>query len=338
MTTGEPVVVRCALKPLPTLTKPLRSVDIATREPAQALRERTDSAVVPAAGVVGEAMLAIVLASACREKFGGDHIDDVRAAMDAYDAHRLGARRWPAGRLVFIGFMGAARRAAARAGRGRAGARAVDSTTCSSSAWAVDRGVLRHHGERRSAPPRRRSCARCSSGRPGRRLAGRRRGRPRSAASSAATPSCSTSTRRRRGGRAAAAGRCARPPRFAAMLAERGRCMTRSPTPSCRTPARGRAPRGAGLRGSATRRPARGCCGRPRVGRVPVYVGDGLISSGFRGRRGRRRFVDRRDSRRALRRRGRRACAADHAGGPARPGHRGGAARAAEAGPRPRRT
>ncbi len=84
MTTGEPVVVRVAAKPIPTLTKPLRSVDIATHEPVQALRERTDSAVVPAAGVVGEAMLAIVLASAYREKFGGDHIDDARAALAAY--------------------------------------------------------------------------------------------------------------------------------------------------------------------------------------------------------------------------------------------------------------
>ena len=92
MTNGEPVVVRCAMKPLPTLTKPLRSVDIATREPAQALRERTDSCTVPAAGVVGEAMLAIVLASACRDKFGGDHIDDVRAALDAY-TRRIGWHR-----------------------------------------------------------------------------------------------------------------------------------------------------------------------------------------------------------------------------------------------------
>jgi chorismate synthase len=84
MTTGEPLVARVAMKPIPTLTKPLRSVDIATREPAQALRERTDSCVVPAAGVVGEAMLAIVLAGAYRDKFGGDHIDDVRAALAAY--------------------------------------------------------------------------------------------------------------------------------------------------------------------------------------------------------------------------------------------------------------
>src|SRR3712207_405665 len=92
MTTGEPVVVRCTMKPLPTLTKPLRSVDIATREPAQALRERTDSCTVPAAGVVGEAMLAIVLAGACRDKFGGDHIDDARAALDAY-SRRIGWHR-----------------------------------------------------------------------------------------------------------------------------------------------------------------------------------------------------------------------------------------------------
>ena len=92
MTTGEPVVVRAAAKPLPTLTKPLRTVNIDTHEPAEALRERTDSAVVPAAGVVGEAMLAIVLASAYREKFGGDHIDDVRAALAAYE-QRIGWRR-----------------------------------------------------------------------------------------------------------------------------------------------------------------------------------------------------------------------------------------------------
>ena len=91
MTTGEPLIVRGAMKPLPTLTKPLRSVDIATHEPAEALRERTDSCTVPAAGVVGEAMVALVLADAYRRKFGGDHIDDVRQAVDAY-AERIGWR------------------------------------------------------------------------------------------------------------------------------------------------------------------------------------------------------------------------------------------------------
>ena len=91
MTTGDPLVARAAMKPLPTLTKPLRSVDIATHEPAAALRERTDSCTVPAAGVVGEAMVAFVLANAYRSKFGGDHIDDVAAAVDAY-RERIGWR------------------------------------------------------------------------------------------------------------------------------------------------------------------------------------------------------------------------------------------------------
>ena len=92
MTTGDPLVVRGSMKPLPTLTKPLRSVDIATHEPAEALRERTDSCTVPAAGVVGEAMVAFVLADAYRSKFGGDHIDDVRQALHAYQ-ERIGWRR-----------------------------------------------------------------------------------------------------------------------------------------------------------------------------------------------------------------------------------------------------
>jgi chorismate synthase len=92
MTNGGPVVVRAAMKPLPTLTKPLRSVDIATKAPAAALRERTDSCTVPAAGVVGEAMVALVLAAAYREKLGGDHIDDTKAALRAYE-ERIGWSR-----------------------------------------------------------------------------------------------------------------------------------------------------------------------------------------------------------------------------------------------------
>jgi chorismate synthase len=92
ITNGEALIVRGALKPISTLTKPLRSVDTETKEPAQAMRERTDSTVVPAAGVVGEAMIALVLARAYREKFGGDHIDDVLAAVRSYK-ERIGWRR-----------------------------------------------------------------------------------------------------------------------------------------------------------------------------------------------------------------------------------------------------
>ena len=91
MTNGQPLVVRAAIKPISTLTKPLRSVDTETKQPAQALRERTDSTVVPAAAVVGEAMVCLTLAAAYREKFGGDHIDDVLGALAAYQ-ERIGWR------------------------------------------------------------------------------------------------------------------------------------------------------------------------------------------------------------------------------------------------------
>jgi chorismate synthase len=91
MTNGCPLIVRGAMKPLPTLTKPLQSVDTESHEPAQALRERTDSCTVPAAAVVGEAMVALVLANAYRSKFGGDHIDDVLEAVRAY-RERIGWR------------------------------------------------------------------------------------------------------------------------------------------------------------------------------------------------------------------------------------------------------
>ena len=91
MTNGEPLSVRAAIKPISTMTKPLRSVDIKTREPDKAHKERTDSTVVPAAAVVGEAMICLVLARCYREKFGGDHIDDVIGALDAY-RDRIGWR------------------------------------------------------------------------------------------------------------------------------------------------------------------------------------------------------------------------------------------------------
>lgn len=71
---GEPIMVKAVVKPIPTLGKPLPSVDLKTGEAVEAHFERSDVCVVPAAGVIGEAMLAIVLANAMLEKFGGDHI------------------------------------------------------------------------------------------------------------------------------------------------------------------------------------------------------------------------------------------------------------------------
>jgi len=84
ITTGEPLVVRVAMKPLSTLMRPLRSVDIKTKAPAEAIRERSDVAALAAAGVVGEAMMAVVLADAVLEKFGGDSLSETRRNLESY--------------------------------------------------------------------------------------------------------------------------------------------------------------------------------------------------------------------------------------------------------------
>jgi chorismate synthase len=84
MSNGEEVVVRASMKPLPTLMRPLASVDLATGEPAQALVERSDVSAVEALAVVAEAAVAFELARAAREKFGGDAIGDFVAAHRAY--------------------------------------------------------------------------------------------------------------------------------------------------------------------------------------------------------------------------------------------------------------
>ncbi len=84
MTNGEPVIVRGALKPISTLSKPLPSVDLYTAEEVQAHYERSDVCTVPAAGVVGEAMVAIVLARAMLEKFGGDSLEETQRNFKAY--------------------------------------------------------------------------------------------------------------------------------------------------------------------------------------------------------------------------------------------------------------
>jgi chorismate synthase len=84
MTNGEPLVVRAAMKPIPTLMRPLASVDIDTLEAVDASKERSDVCAVPAAGVVAEAEVALVLAQAYMEKFGSDSLADIVAAKEAY--------------------------------------------------------------------------------------------------------------------------------------------------------------------------------------------------------------------------------------------------------------
>lgn len=84
MTNGQDVLVRGFLKPISTLRRPLESVDLVTREPALAAYERSDVCVVPAAAVIGEAMVAIVLAQAFLEKFGGDSLEETRRNFNGY--------------------------------------------------------------------------------------------------------------------------------------------------------------------------------------------------------------------------------------------------------------
>jgi chorismate synthase len=84
MTTGAPLVVRVAMKPLSTLMQPLRSVDLRTGAAAVAVRERSDVVALAAAGVVGEAMVAIVLADAVLEKFGGDSMLELKRNFAGY--------------------------------------------------------------------------------------------------------------------------------------------------------------------------------------------------------------------------------------------------------------
>ena len=84
MTNGQPVVIAAAMKPISTIAKALRTVDLAPGEPTRAFKERADSCAVPAAAVIGESMVAIVLAEAFLEKFGMDNIRDIRASYDAY--------------------------------------------------------------------------------------------------------------------------------------------------------------------------------------------------------------------------------------------------------------
>lgn len=92
MTTGEPLVVRVAMKPISTLMKPLGTINIESGEAAKAQSERSDVTAVPAMGVIAEALVALVLADSLLEKFGGDSLVETRANLDGY-LKRLGARR-----------------------------------------------------------------------------------------------------------------------------------------------------------------------------------------------------------------------------------------------------
>jgi chorismate synthase len=92
MTTGEPLVVRVAMKPISTLMAPLKTVDLSTGESANAQSERSDVTAVPAMGVIAEALVALVLADAMLEKFGGDSLSELRRNYDGY-VSGLG-KRW----------------------------------------------------------------------------------------------------------------------------------------------------------------------------------------------------------------------------------------------------
>ncbi len=84
MTNGQPIVIRAAMKPIPTLTTPLRSVDTKTKQPASAHKERSDICAVPAASVVAEAVVAFTVANALLEKFGGDNIAELKQRVSQW--------------------------------------------------------------------------------------------------------------------------------------------------------------------------------------------------------------------------------------------------------------
>jgi chorismate synthase len=87
MTDGMPMVLRAAMKPIPTLRRPLRSVDITTNKPVKAVYERSDICAVPAAGIIGEAMVALTIADAFLEKFGGDSMEEIQSNYNSYTHH-----------------------------------------------------------------------------------------------------------------------------------------------------------------------------------------------------------------------------------------------------------
>jgi len=84
MSNGEPIILRAVMKPIPTLYKPLRSIDIKTKKPFEASVERSDICAVPAASVVGEAVIAFEISNAFIDKFGGDSVDEIKRNYKGY--------------------------------------------------------------------------------------------------------------------------------------------------------------------------------------------------------------------------------------------------------------
>ena len=87
MSTGDAIRVRAAMKPISTVPRALSTIDVNTGEPATAISQRSDACAVPAAGVVAEAMVALVLAEAVLEKFGGDSVTETRRNYESYISH-----------------------------------------------------------------------------------------------------------------------------------------------------------------------------------------------------------------------------------------------------------
>ncbi len=84
MSNGEPIILRAAMKPISTLAQPLSSVDIVSKEPVKAMKERADVCAVPAASVIGEAVAAFEIAKAMQEKFGGDSLEEIKRNYSGY--------------------------------------------------------------------------------------------------------------------------------------------------------------------------------------------------------------------------------------------------------------
>ena len=142
MTTGELLRVRAAMKPISTVPRALATVDVATGEPAKAINQRSDVCAVPAAGVVAEAMVALVLAEAALEKFGGDSVAEIRR-----NARRL--PRQPGDPV--------SRRGRAGAGPGRAARARARRRSAGCSPTRLGRRLPRHRRRRRGRPPASRS-------------------------------------------------------------------------------------------------------------------------------------------------------------------------------------